>query len=83
MVDQMRPSAAKPIRCVFRLSIVMWLRTIFRRASTAIPIAPTALDEQLLRRLERLALAAARSLPGGLSGVHPRWKARTTESCWS
>ncbi len=50
----------------------MWLRTIFRRRSSA-PEAErrTKLDEQLLRRLERLVLATARALPGGLSGEHP------------
>lgn len=49
----------------------MWLRTIFRRrSSVAAPERRTALDEQLLRRLERLGLATARSLPGGLSGEH-------------
>lgn len=49
----------------------MWLRTIFRRRNNGpAPEPRTALDEQLLRRLERLVLATARSLPGGLSGEH-------------
>lgn len=49
----------------------MWLRTIFRRRNNTLAPEPrTALDEQLLRRLERLVLATARSLPGGLSGEH-------------
>ena len=50
----------------------MWLRGIFRRRTRpAVVEARTALDEQLLRRLERLALAASRGLRGGLSGAHP------------
>src|ERR671933_1419406 len=50
----------------------MWLRSIFRgRTRPAVVEAKTALDEQLLRRLERLALAASRGLRGGLSGAHP------------
>jgi uncharacterized protein (DUF58 family) len=50
----------------------MWLRDIFRRRDKAALAAPrTALDEQLLRRLERLGLSAARELRGGLSGTHP------------
>ena len=49
----------------------MWLRTIFRRRSNAAPaVVATPLDEQLLRRLERLALNAARGLRGGLIGSH-------------
>lgn len=49
----------------------MWLRTIFRRNNNTPAAEPqTALDEQLLRRLERLVLATARTLPGGLSGEH-------------
>lgn len=49
----------------------MWLRTIFRRRnSPAKSPSQTVLDEQFLRRLERLSLVTARSLPGGLSGEH-------------
>jgi uncharacterized protein (DUF58 family) len=50
----------------------MWLRNIFRPRREASPARQrTALDERLLRRLERLALAASRGLKGGLSGIHP------------
>ena len=50
----------------------MWLRGIFRRRTRpAVVEARTALDEQLLRRLERLTLAASRGLRSGLSGAHP------------
>jgi uncharacterized protein (DUF58 family) len=49
----------------------MWLRTIFRRRPDDIATPQTALDERLLRRLERLTLTASRDLRGGLSGVHP------------
>ena len=49
----------------------MWLRTIFRRRSSAGVSTATPLDERFLRRLERLSLAASRQLRGGLSGVHP------------
>src|SRR5918997_4698853 len=49
----------------------MWLRTIFRRRSSAGAATTTPLDERFLRRLERLSLAASRQLRGGLSGVHP------------
>lgn len=49
----------------------MWLRNIFRRPVSHVPTRPrTALDEQLLRRLERLGLQAARGLRGSLSGQH-------------
>lgn len=49
----------------------MLLRTIFRRGNKAHPVqSATALDEQFLRRLERLSLQASRDLRGGLSGVH-------------
>ncbi|MEA2724686.1 MAG: hypothetical protein QOH59_2457 [Gemmatimonadales bacterium] len=49
----------------------MWLRTIFRRRNNAATAERrTALDEHLLRRLERLVLATSRALPGGLSGEH-------------
>src|SRR3712207_3420223 len=64
-------SAARPIRYAFPLSIAMWLRTILRRRSSR-PAAPvTALDEQLLRRLERLTLDVQRDLRGCLFGAHP------------
>lgn len=51
----------------------MWWKTISRRsAQTARAAHPTGLlDEAFLRRLERLTLAARRSLRGGLNGVHP------------
>ena len=60
----------------------MWLSTIFRRRTSkagaegqrgrgAEGRGRTPLDERLLRRLERLALSASRSLAGGMSGVHP------------
>ena len=49
----------------------MWLKTIFRRRPDDVPVPKTALDERLLRRLERLTLTASRDLRGGLSGVHP------------
>ena len=50
----------------------MWLRSIFRRRTKSAPVpARLVLDEQLLRRLERLRLAAPRGLRGGPSGVHP------------
>lgn len=49
----------------------MWLRTIFRRRRLREASVPqTALDERLLRRVERLVLASARKLPGGISGAH-------------
>ena len=50
----------------------MWLRTIFRRQNRrGGPARPTELDEQFLRRLERLTLYASRQLRGGISGAHP------------
>lgn len=50
----------------------MWLRSIFRPRAKPRPVqAQTALDERLLRRLERLSLVARRELRGGLSGLHP------------
>ncbi len=48
----------------------MWFRTIFRRRASAAKAAATPLDEQMLRRLERLAINASRGLRGGLAGTH-------------
>jgi len=48
----------------------MWWKTTSRLRAK--PVAqPSALDEAFLRRLERLALNASRTLRGGLSGTHP------------
>jgi uncharacterized protein (DUF58 family) len=72
VVEPIPPWKASLIRCAYPPSIAMWLRTIFRRRSRAPEQAKqTALNETLLRRLERLTLATARGLPGGLSGEHP------------
>lgn len=52
----------------------MWWKTTFRRShkrGNLRDVEQTALDEAFLRRLERLALNASRTLRGGLSGTHP------------
>lgn len=49
----------------------MWWKTTSRRSPNAAAQQQTALDEAFLRRLERLALNASRTLRGGLSGTHP------------
>jgi uncharacterized protein (DUF58 family) len=48
----------------------MWWKTISRQRPKPQALA-TAFDEAFLRRLERLALHASRTLRGGLSGTHP------------
>jgi uncharacterized protein (DUF58 family) len=47
----------------------MWWKTISRQRPKPVAQA-TAFDEAFLRRLERIAIAAARTLRGGLSGTH-------------
>ncbi|MDP9312601.1 MAG: DUF58 domain-containing protein [Chloroflexota bacterium] len=52
----------------------MWWKTTFRRSRKRggpATVGQTMLDEAFLRRLERLALNASRTLRGGLSGTHP------------
>lgn len=48
----------------------MWWKTISRQRAKP-QAQPTVFDEAFLRRLERLALHASRTLRGGLSGTHP------------
>jgi uncharacterized protein (DUF58 family) len=47
----------------------MWWKTISRQRPNPVAQA-TAFDEAFLRRLERLAITASRTLRGGLSGTH-------------
>lgn len=51
----------------------MWWKTTSRRSRSqpARAAQATLLDEEFLRRLERMTLSASRSLRGGLSGTHP------------